>query len=43
MMSMILFAMIGAGINVGPAYWVIYGIYCAWKIIKFLSEPYRKE
>ena len=31
-MSIALFAIIGATINAGPAYWVFYGLYCLCKL-----------
>lgn len=37
-MQIILFAIIGAAINAGVAYWICYGIFCAWKIIKFVVQ-----
>lgn len=41
MLSIILFAMIGAGINLGPVYWVIYGIYCVFRVLKIFSDITR--
>lgn len=32
-MSIVLFAIIGATIKAGTAYWVCFGVYCALKII----------
>lgn len=35
-MSIVLFAMIGAAIKAGVAYWICYGIYCTIAILKLL-------
>ena len=31
-MSIVLFAIIGASIKAGVAYWICYGLLCSWKI-----------
>lgn len=41
MLSIILLAMIGTGINLGPAYWVLYGIYCVFRILKIFIDITR--
>ena len=33
-MTIVLFAIIGAALNMGPWYWVCFGFHCAFKIIK---------
>lgn len=33
-MTIILFAIIGATIKANAAYWICFGIYCAWKVTK---------
>lgn len=35
-MGIVLFAMIGAAINAGVAYWICFALYCVEKIIKLL-------
>jgi hypothetical protein len=35
-MSIVLFAIIGATIKAGTAYWVCFGVYCALKIIRLI-------
>lgn len=37
-MSVILFALIGASLNMGTAYWVCFGIHCFAKIMDFFLE-----
>ena len=37
-MSIVLFALIGANLNMGAAYWVCYGILCFAKIVNFFLE-----
>lgn len=37
-MSIVLFAIIGAKLNVGVGYWTCYGIGCFFKILSYLSE-----
>lgn len=32
-MSIILFAIIGAKINAGIAYWIVFGLFCFFKVI----------
>lgn len=36
MMSIVLFAMIGAMLDAGVAYWIIFGCYCVGWFCKFL-------
>lgn len=33
MFSIILFAIIGAHINAGVGYWIVYGALCLWKVV----------
>lgn len=35
-MSMVLFAIIGATIKAGVAYWICYGIYCTIAVLKMV-------
>lgn len=37
-MSIILFAMIGTAINANPAYWICFGIYSVFRVIKIIYE-----
>ena len=37
-MSIVLFAMIGAKLNFGAAYWICFGIYCFGKTVKALND-----
>lgn len=37
-MSIVLFAIIGAKIGAGTLYWICFGLYCLFKIIKAISE-----
>ena len=31
-MAIVLFAIIGAKLELGAAYWFCYGVFCAWKL-----------
>ena len=42
MISIILFAILGAGIDVSPFYWFCYGMYCAVKVIMFVYRLGKK-
>lgn len=35
-MSIVLFAMIGAAIKAGIAYWICYGVYCTIAVLKMI-------
>ena len=37
-MSIVLFAIIGAKISAGTAYWICFGIFCGAKVIKAFKE-----
>lgn len=37
-MSIILFAMIGAAIKAGVAYWICYGVYCTIAVLKMIIK-----
>lgn len=37
-MGIVLFAMIGAAINAGVAYWICFALYCIEKIIRLLAN-----
>ena len=41
-MSIVLFAIIGAHINVGAGYWICYGLFCALKLCIALYNAYKK-
>lgn len=41
-MSMVLFAMIGAQMGAGAAYWICYGIYCAIAVVKTVYEAVKE-
>lgn len=36
-MAIVLFAILGANANVGPAYWICFGVFCMTKVLKFIS------
>ena len=38
MLGIALFAIIGAVIHAPVGYWIVYGAYCVWKVLKFLYE-----
>lgn len=38
MMSIVLFALIGAAIHASVSYWIIYGLYCAFAVMNFLIK-----
>lgn len=42
-MSIILFAIIGATINAGLLYWIIFTLYVCIKIITFIREFYTSD
>lgn len=33
MFAIILFAIIGARINAGAGYWIVFGAFCVWKLV----------
>lgn len=37
-MSIILFAIIGATIKANAGYWICYGIFCAFKVIRLIIK-----
>lgn len=37
-MAMVLFAIIGAHLNVGVAYWICYGIFCAIQVARAIYK-----
>ena len=41
-MSIVLFAIIGAAIKAGTAYWICFGVYCAIGLIDFICKLYDK-
>ena len=42
-MSLILFAIIGAHINANAWYWIVYGVYAAWKVIKYAVKLFGDD
>lgn len=41
-MSIVLFAMIGAMLDAGVAYWIIFGLWCAFKVGKAIAETIKE-
>lgn len=41
-MSIVLFAIIGASINAGPAYWICYGIFCLAKVSECVKSALKE-
>lgn len=37
-MSIVLFALIGASLEAGLAYWICFGVFCMFKILKFILD-----
>ena len=37
-MSIVLFAIIGAKIDAGVAYWICFSIYCVFRVLKILYD-----
>ena len=37
-MSIVLFAIIGATINAGTAYWICFSVFCVFKAITLIAE-----
>ena len=42
-MGMVLFAIIGATIDVGAGFWICYTFYCIFKIIKYLVMAFKED
>lgn len=42
-MSIVLFAMIGAAIDAGTFYWVMFAIYCLFQVIGWITEDWKTE
>ena len=42
-MSIVLFAMIGAKLNFGTAYWVIFGIFCFLRVTEIICNILKEE
>lgn len=42
-MSIVLFAIIGANIHVGTAYWICYGLFCFGKVAKAIFETVKES
>lgn len=41
-MAMILFAMIGALLKAGTAYWIAYALYCVLKVTEFILDLFKE-
>lgn len=37
-MAIVLFAIIGATMHAGAAYWVCFGLYCFFRLVKSIAE-----
>ena len=42
-MSIILFAMLGAMVHVGPWYWICFGIFCMFKFLKVVLMLFGED
>lgn len=42
-MSIVLFAIIGANIHAGVAYWICYGVFCFSKVVKAIFEAVKES
>jgi len=42
-MSIVLFAIIGAKIHAGTAYWICYGLFCFGKVVKVSIELMKEN
>ena len=42
-MSIVLFAIIGAKIHAGTAYWICYGLFCFGKVVKVIFEAVKED
>lgn len=42
-MSIVLFAMIGATIKAGTAYWICYGVYCTITVLKMIINSVEND
>jgi hypothetical protein len=38
MLAIILFAIIGVKINAGAGYWIVFGAFCVWKLIRIIVD-----
>lgn len=41
-MAIVLFAIIGAKINAGVAYWICFGVYCLFHTIKAVKDTIKE-
>lgn len=41
-MSIVLFALIGAAIKANTAYWICFGLYCAFRLVKVIRETIKE-
>lgn len=41
-MSIVLFAIIGATIKAGVAYWICFGVYCAMKVVLAIKDTIKE-
>ena len=42
-MAIVLFAIIGARLQVGVAYWICFGVFCAFKLGKGIYEAMKEN
>lgn len=41
-MGIVLFAIIGAKISAGAAYWICFGLYCAFRVFNAIRETIKE-
>lgn len=41
-MSIILFALLGAATEVGTAYWICFGVYCVFRVLKAVTATIKE-
>ena len=42
-MGIVLFAIVGASIDVGAGFWICYAFYCVLKVIKYLAMIFNEK
>lgn len=42
-MTIALFAIIGATIKAGVGYWVVFGAYCGWRVLKTIHNLTKED
>ena len=40
-MSIVLFAIIGTKIAAGPGYWICFGLYCVFRVVKVVIDTMK--